>query len=46
MTGKPAKAGVNIGVRETFGDLAATIADVLGVKRPLIGTSFKADILA
>ncbi len=46
ITGKPVKAGVNIGVRETFGDLAATVADMLGVERPFIGTSFKADILA
>jgi len=41
ITGKPIKVGVNIGVRETFGDLAATIAELLGVERPLIGTSFK-----
>jgi phosphopentomutase len=46
IMGKPVKAGINIGVRGTFGDLAATIAEMLGVKRPSIGTSFKADILA
>ncbi|PID86700.1 MAG: phosphopentomutase [Chloroflexi bacterium] len=46
IIGKPVKAGVNIGVRRTFGDLAATIAEMLGVERPLIGTSFMQEILA
>jgi phosphopentomutase len=41
ITGNPIRAGVNIGVRETFADLAATIADGLGVKPPSCGTSFK-----
>jgi phosphopentomutase len=40
ITGKAAKAGVNVGVRDTFGDLAATIAEILGVERPSIGESF------
>jgi phosphopentomutase len=44
ITGKPIKAGVNIGVRETFGDLAATIAELLEVEQPSIGTSFKTAI--
>jgi phosphopentomutase len=46
ITGKPVKTGVNIGVRDTFGDLAATVAELLGVERPLIGTSFMQEILA
>ncbi len=41
ITGERVRAGVNIGVRKTFGDLAATIADTLGVRKPPNGTSFK-----
>ena len=41
ITGAPIQPGVNLGVRETFADLGATIADVLGVKPPPCGTSFK-----
>ena len=37
----PIRRGTNLGVRETFADLGATIADVLGVKPPPYGTSFK-----
>lgn len=44
ITGKPVKTGFNLGVRSTFGDLAATVAEMLGVERPLIGTSFLNDI--
>ncbi len=46
ITGKSARQGVNIGVRETFADLAATIADILRVSPPPQGHSFKGDILA
>ncbi len=46
IIGTPVKSGFNIGVRSTFGDLAATIAEMLGVERPLIGTSFMQEILA
>jgi len=41
ITGEHIRAGTNIGVRQTFGDLAATIADTLGVRKPPNGTSFK-----
>jgi phosphopentomutase len=41
VAGDPVRPGVNLGVRETFADLGATIADVLGVKLPRCGTSFK-----
>ncbi len=41
VVGAPVKRGVNIGVRSTYADLAATIADVLGVKPPPRGVSFK-----
>ncbi len=46
ITGAPVREGVNIGVRETFSDLAATIADVFDVKAPPQGRSFKSLILA
>ncbi len=45
ITGARIQAGVNIGVRKTFGDLAATIADILEVKKPPNGKSFKNLIL-
>lgn len=41
ISGAAIRPGVNIGVRQTFADLAATIADTLGVKPPPRGTSFK-----
>jgi phosphopentomutase len=44
LAGPPVRAGVNIGVRDTFADLAATIADALGVAAPLRGRSFAGDI--
>ena len=45
ISGAAVKAGVNIGVRSTFSDLAATIADIFDVKAPPHGESFKTDIL-
>ena len=42
IAGAPVQGGVNIGVRSTFADLAATIAETLGVKPPPRGASFKA----
>jgi phosphopentomutase len=45
IAGGPIRSGVNLGVRETFADLGATIADVLGVKPPPCGTSFKSMIV-
>ncbi len=45
ITGKSARHGVNFGVRETFADLAASIADILRVPPPPRGTSFKDDML-
>jgi phosphopentomutase len=38
--GPAIRAGVNLGRRECFADLAATIADVFGVTHPEAGTSF------
>ena len=40
ITGSSVKGGVNIGVRETFADLAATIAATLGARMPPSGKSF------
>ena len=42
VTGESIRPGVNVGVRPTFSDLAATIADLLGVDPPSQGQSFKA----
>lgn len=39
--GKNVKAGVNLGIRKTFADIAVTIADILNIEKPKIGTSFK-----
>jgi phosphopentomutase/deoxyribose-phosphate aldolase len=46
VTGKPARQGANMGIRASFADLAATIANILHVPPPPHGRSFKADILA
>jgi deoxyribose-phosphate aldolase len=45
ITGKEINPGVNIGVRQTFADLAATIADIFGVGLPPKGLSFKLDMM-
>ncbi|RNC28723.1 MAG: Phosphopentomutase [Candidatus Dichloromethanomonas elyunquensis] len=38
--GKEINQGINLGVRETFADVGATIAEALSVKPPLQGKSF------
>ncbi|WFD09013.1 phosphopentomutase [Tepidibacter hydrothermalis] len=43
--GKSVKNGVNIGIRKTFSDIGATVADILGAKLPSNGESFKNLIL-
>jgi len=43
--GKKCKAGVNLGIRQSFADAGATVADLLGVQMPAIGKSFKGEIL-
>ena len=40
----PAIKGVNLGTRQTFGDLGATVAENFGVEPPLIGASFLEDL--
>ncbi|WP_042271910.1 phosphopentomutase [[Clostridium] dakarense] len=39
--GKSLKEGVNLGIRNSFADIGATVADILNVKMPKHGTSFK-----
>ncbi len=43
--GKPVRAGVNLGIRTSFADIGATIADLLNVETTPIGKSFKNEIL-
>ena len=43
--GKDIKAGVNLGTRNTFADIAATIQDIFKVEQKTAGNSFKAEIL-
>ncbi|MBR5789663.1 MAG: phosphopentomutase [Lachnospiraceae bacterium] len=43
--GKDIKAGVNVGTRTTFADIAATILDIFDVENNTDGVSFKSDIM-
>lgn len=43
--GKTCAAGKNLGVRGSFADVSATVADLLGVKGTGLGNSFKEDII-
>ena len=43
--GKNIKSGVNLGIRKSFADIGATVSDILDVKLPLNGTSFKEEIM-
>jgi phosphopentomutase len=43
--GKQVKAGVNLGARETFADLSATVLELLGLKPLANGKSFVKEIL-
>ncbi|MBA1337073.1 MAG: Phosphopentomutase [Firmicutes bacterium] len=43
--GKKAKRGNNLGIRKSFSDIGATVADVLGIKNYSQGVSFKEIIL-
>jgi phosphopentomutase len=42
--GKQVKNGVNLGIRQSFADVAATIAEAFNVKNPEIGNSFLKEI--
>ena len=43
--GKQVKDGVNLGIRGSFADIGATVTDILDVKMPRNGISFKNDII-
>ncbi len=43
--GKNCKKGVNLGIRQSFADVGATVADILNTKMPSVGKSFKGEIL-
>ena len=43
--GKNIKSGVNLGIRKSFADIGATVADILDTKMTKNGTSFKSQIL-
>ena len=43
--GKDIKAGVNVGTRTTFADIAATILDIFDVENNTDGVSFKSEIM-
>ena len=43
--GQKAKCGVNLGVRETYADIAATVLDFFGVESTVKGASMLGDIL-
>ncbi|CAH2212907.1 phosphopentomutase [Tepidibacter aestuarii] len=45
LYGKNVKNGANIGIRTTFSDIGATVADILGAEMPSNGESFKTLIL-
>lgn len=45
MTGKGLREGVNLGTRESFSDISATILDYFGIHGKTTGTSFLNDIL-
>ncbi len=43
--GKDIKEGVNLGTRDSFADIAATIQDIFEVEQKTAGNSFKSEIL-
>lgn len=46
ISGASVRIRVNLGVRQSYADLGATVTDALGLKLPLHGTSFKSMILS
>lgn len=44
MYGKSVKAGVNLGTRNTFSDMAATVLDMFGIQGGTEGTSFWGEV--
>lgn len=43
--GKDVKEGLNLGIRDSFADIGATVADILNTKMPKYGKSFKTQIV-
>ncbi len=43
--GKQIKENVNVGIRQTYADIAATVLDILGMEMLPTGNSFKEDII-
>ena len=43
--GPPVRPDTNLGVRKTFADVAATMAEIFQLEPPEIGTSFLSEIL-
>ncbi|MFI3210603.1 MAG: phosphopentomutase [Peptostreptococcaceae bacterium] len=43
--GKKVNQGVNLGIRKSFSDIGATVTDILNIKMPQNGISFKNEIL-
>lgn len=43
--GEKVKNNINLGIRETYADVAATIAEIFDLPKPVKGTSFLSDIL-
>lgn len=43
--GKDIKEGINLGTRNTFADIGATVADILNVSKTKNGTSFKEEVM-
>ena len=44
--GQPVKPGVDLGVRSTFADVGATIAEAFGLEKTEIGVSFLSQIVS
>lgn len=42
--GKAIKAGINLGIRKTFADIGATIAEIFDIKKPEEGESFLEEV--
>lgn len=44
ILGKEIKEGVDLGIRESFADIGATVCEMLGAEKTAVGTSFLQDI--
>ncbi len=46
VAGPPVRGGRDLGVRSTFADVGATVAEILGAPAPVTGVSFLGEVLA